>query len=84
MMIERLGVAHDLRGGASGLCLGAGGEEISGVENNHNDFNAVFFFSELKFAHEQESVNTFGVLKITFKNTILFLSRAGSREKMMM
>ena len=35
---------------------------------------AVFFFSELKFAHEQESVNTFGVLKITFKNAILFLS----------
>ena len=35
-------------------------------------YNAVFFFSELKFAHEQESVNTFGVLKSTYTNTILF------------
>ena len=69
MMIERLGVAYDLRGGALRLCLGAGGEEISGVEQNHHDFHyAVFFFSELKFAHEQESVNTYGVLKAAYNN----------------
>ena len=30
-MIERRGVAYDLRGGALGLRPGAGGEEISGV-----------------------------------------------------
>ena len=34
MTIERPGVAHDLRGGALGLCLGAGGEEVSGVEKS--------------------------------------------------
>ena len=65
MMIERLGVAYDLRGGALRLCLGAGGEEISGVEQNHHDFHyAVFFFSELLFAPEQESANIPGVLKL--------------------
>ena len=34
-MIERRGVAYDLRGGALGLRPGAGGEEISGVVKNH-------------------------------------------------
>ena len=29
---------------------------------------AVFVFSELKFAHEQESVNTYGVLKAAYNN----------------
>ena len=38
MTIERHGVAHDLRGGALGLCPGAGGEENSGVDKNHQDF----------------------------------------------
>ena len=38
---------------------------------------AVFVFSELKFAHEQESVNTYGVLKAAYNNnnnTVLGLS----------
>ena len=37
---------------------------------------AVFVFSELKFAHEQESVNTYGVLKAAYtnNNTTLGLS----------
>ena len=53
---------------------GAGGEEISGVVTNyHHDIHyAVFFFSELKFAHEQESVNTSGATKAAYTNTILF------------
>ena len=38
--------------------------------------NAVFFFSELNFAHEHESVNTYGVLKAAYtnNNAILGLS----------
>ena len=38
---------------------------------------AVFVFSELKFAHEQESVNTYGVTKAAYNNnnnTVLGLS----------
>ena len=31
---------------------------------------AVFVFSELKFAHEQESVNTYGVTKASYTNPI--------------
>ena len=56
MMIERRGVAYDLRGGALGLRPGAGGEEISGVVKKIMImiYNAVFFFSELKFANEKE------------------------------
>ena len=39
-MIERRGVAYDLRGGALGLRPGAGGEEISGVVTNyHHDIH---------------------------------------------
>ena len=34
---------------------------------------AVFVFSELKFAHEHESVNTYGVLKAAYKTTYLIL-----------
>ena len=53
---------------------GAGGEEISGVVTNypHDIHYAVFIFSELKLAHEQESVNPYGVMKIAYNNTILF------------
>ena len=37
-------------------------------------YNAVFFFSELKFAHEQESVNTSGVTKVAYThNTIMMM-----------
>ena len=36
-------------------------------------YNAVFFFSELKFAHEQESVNTYGVTKDAYTKHYLIL-----------
>ena len=75
MMIERLGVAYDLRGGALRLCLGAGGEEISGVEQNHHDFHyAVFFFSEPLFANVEDVANHYGVPKAAYQNTNSFLS----------
>ena len=35
--------------------------------------NAVYIFSELTFAHEQESVNTHGVMKDARTNTYLIL-----------
>ena len=50
------------------MCLGAGGEEISGVDQIIMISIAVFVFSELKFAHEHESVNTYGVLKAAYNN----------------
>ena len=33
---------------------------------------AVFVFSELKFAHEHESANTYGVLKAAYTNNNTF------------
>ena len=35
--------------------------------------NAVYIFSELKFAHEQEFANHYGVMKIAYTNTYLNL-----------
>ena len=57
------------------MCLGAGGEEISGVEQNHHDFHyAVFFFSELLFANVEDAANHYGVPKAAYQNTNSFLS----------
>ena len=73
------GVAHDLRGGALGLCPGAGGEENSGVDKNHHDFRLLsIIFSELTVANEAYVANHYGVV-IAYNNnnnnnTILGLS----------
>ena len=37
-------------------------------KNITTNFIAVYIFSELKFAHEHESVNTYGVLKAAYNN----------------
>ena len=51
------------------MCLGAGGEEISGVVTTIiTIYIAVFFFSELKFANEEDVVNHYGVPKAAYQN----------------
>ena len=42
-------------------------------KNIITNFIAVYNFSELKFAHEQESVNPYGVMKIAYKHHNLIL-----------
>ena len=54
------------------MCLGAGGEEVSGVDQIIMISIAVFVFSELKSANKEDVANTYGVMNIAFTYTILF------------
>ena len=86
MTIERPGVAYDLRGGALGLRPGAGGEENSGVDKNHQDFRyAVYHLLRVDVRERgrlqlrgrlQNVANFYGVMKVAYNNnnTILGLS----------
>ena len=54
------------------MCLGAGGEEISGVENKIIKIHMLsIVFSELKSAKKEDVANTYGVMKIAYTYTIL-------------
>ena len=55
------------------MCLGAGGEEISGVGNKIIMIHMLsIVFSELKSANKEAVANIYGVMMIAYKNTNLF------------